>query len=220
MQADGEVGPGPGEVDGQRAHRVGQVPDRQRTGRVRRRRQARHVVPAPGAVVDLGQHHDRDGLVQRIGDFLRGHKPDLVAPAERSDQPVDHVEVRGEVAVVREDDAALGPHLQGGGHRLVDLDGQGVAHHHGAGRRADQPADAVPDPGRLIHPARIVPAADQHLAPFLAEEAGHALARGERQGTEGVAVEVDDSLGQVEQGSGSGEVGHRPAAIAPVRRCE
>ena len=208
-----------GEVDRQRAGRMGEVPYRQGARGVGGGGQARHVVPAPGPVVDLGQHQDRDVLVERPGDFLRGRQPDFVAPTERPDQPIRHVEVGWEVAVIREDDAPFGPHLQGRGHRLVDLDGQRVAHHHGAGRRADQPADAVADPGRLIHPARVVPAADQHLAPFLGEEAGHALARGQRQGSQGVAVEVDDSLGQVEQGPGSGEVGHHiPSCIVVSNR--
>ena len=207
--ADGEVGPGAGKIDGQRSRRVGQIPDRQCAGRVRRLRQARHVVPATGAVVDLGQQQHCDVLVERLADGLRSHGPDLVPAPERANQPVGHVEVGREVAVIRQDDATLRPHPQGGGHRLVDLDGQRVAHHHGAGRRADQPADAIADPGRLLHPARVIPAADQHLAPFRGEQTGHTFTGGKRQGAERVAVEVDDALGQMKEGSGSVEVGHR-----------
>ena len=204
--ADREVSPGAGEVDGQRTRRVGQVPDRQCTDLVRGPREAGHVVPAPGPVVDLGQHQHRDPLVQGLGHRFRRDEADLVAAAERSDQPVHHVEIGREVAVIGEDDASLGPHLQGRGHRLVDLDRQRVAHHHGAGRSADQPADAVADPCRLIHPARVVPAADQHLAPFVVQQAVHPFARRQRQRTEGVAVQVDHPFGQVESGPGSTEV--------------
>ena len=118
--------------------------------------QSSHVVPAAGPVVDLGQHQHRDALVKRAGDVFRGRQPEFVAPAERSDQPVDHVEIRGEVAVVREDDAPLQPHLQGGSHRLVDLEGQCVAHHHSAGpaRRSAGRCDRRAGPADPSSPRR------------------------------------------------------------------
>ena len=164
--ADREVGAGGAQVDRQRARRMGQIPYRQCAGGVGGLGQPRHVVLSAGPVVDLGQHQGRDALVQRPGDFFRGHQPDLVALAEGSDQPLRDVEVRRKVAVVREDDAPLRPHLQGRRHRLVDLDGQRVAHRHGAGRGADQTADALAEPARLVHPARVVPAAESASRPI------------------------------------------------------
>ena len=172
-------------------------------------RQARHVVKAPGAVVHLGQHQHRDTLVQGLGDRFRRHQTQLVAAAEGVHEALGHVEVGREVTVVGEDDLPPGPELERGGERLVHLDGKRVAHHHRAGRRANEAADPVADARRCVHPARLAPAPNQHLAPLVAEQAGDAIARRERQGAERVAVEIDDPLREVEEGFGACEVGHR-----------
>ena len=207
--ADREVGPGHFEVDRERARGMREVPYRERAGRVRGSRQARHVVKAPGAVVHLGQHQHRDTLVQGLGDCFRRYQTQLVAAAEGVHEALGHVEVGREVTVVGEDDLPPGPELERGGERLVHLDGKRVAHHHRAGRRANEAADPVADARRCVHPARLAPAPNQHLAPLVAEQAGDAIARRERQGAERVAVEIDDPLREVEEGFGACEVGHR-----------
>ena len=53
------------------------------------------------------------------------------------------------------------------GQRLVDLDRQRIAHDDRAGRRADQPGDAIANPRGLVHPVGLVPGVNQHLAPFV-----------------------------------------------------
>ena len=169
----------------------------------------RHVVKAPGAVVHLGQHQHRDALVQSLGDCVRRHQTQLVAAAEGAHEALGHVKVRREVTGVGEDDLPPGPELERGSERLVHLDGKSIAHHRRAGRRADEAADPVADACRGVHPTRLVPAPDQHLAPLVAEQAGDAIARRERQGAERVAVEIDDPFRQVEEGPGAREVGHR-----------
>jgi hypothetical protein len=62
--------------------------------------------------------------------------------------------------------------------------------------RPDQPGDAVADAGGLVHPAGLVPAGDQHLAPFLGHRARHARGSGLGQRAQRIAVQIDHPFGQ------------------------
>ena len=207
--ADGVVGVRGCEVDGERAGGVGEVPDGHGTDCVGARRERRHVVKAAGAVVDLGQRQDRDGGIERGLDGLGCDGLDGEAALLR-DAGGD-VEVGGEVAGVGED---LGPARQRRCHQhLVEVDRRRVRDRDGARCGADQRRDAVADALGEVHPAGGVPGADQLPAPALLELAGHARLRGVGHRAEGVAVEVDDAVGQVEEASRA--VGQRHAAIPP-----
>src|SRR5262249_18852571 len=73
------------------------------------------------------------------------------------------------------------------------------------GPRADQPRDLLADARRQIDPPRAIPARDEPLAPLALGHLGQPSRRGPRQGTERVAVEVDDPRGQREQLATRGE---------------
>src|SRR5690606_36732862 len=72
----------------------------------------------------------------------------------------------------------------------------------------DQPRDPIADAPRLLHPAGLIPAADQHLAPLGLDDLARPLRRRPGQRTQRIAVEIDDALGQVEARARSAEVGH------------
>ncbi len=72
--ADREIGPAASDVDRQRAGGMGEIPDDQRARRMRLFGQAGHVVPPPGAVIDLGDHHHGDAVVDGILHRLRGDR--------------------------------------------------------------------------------------------------------------------------------------------------
>src|SRR5690606_7965414 len=92
--------------------------------------------------------------------------------------------------------------------RLIDLDGERIAHHDSAFRRADQLSDAIADLARLRHPAVEVPALDEMLSPFVGEHARDTRFRRDRQGAERVAVQIDDTIRQFEERARAGKVGH------------
>jgi hypothetical protein len=188
---------------------MGEIPDRQCAGGVRPLGQRLHVVKAAGAIVDLGQHQHRNRLVDGTFDFLRRGNSKRVSPVERSEQSFGHVEIGRKIAVVGKDHPPGRVEFECCGQRLIDLDRQGVADHHGAFGRADQPADAVADVARLSHPAGAVPAPDELLSPFLGHHVTDPIGRRNGQGAERVAVQIDDSIRDMEQGSCSREIGHR-----------
>jgi hypothetical protein len=166
-------------------------------------------VAASGAVVDLGQHENGEvGRDVRL-DLLGCHDAKLVAGGQRADETVGHVKVGGEVPGIAQDHFPVGAQLQRRGERLVDLDRQRVADHDRGLRRPDQPPDPVAEAPGHVHPARPVPAADEELAPFPGHRPADPRGRGLGERPERVAVEVDQSVGQVEEGARGGEVGHR-----------
>ena len=84
------------DVRGGDVHRHGtggmrQIPDHDRTDRMRARDDRGHVVAAAGAVIDLGQQHDRDGLVDRVHHRVGRDDAQVVAAIQRGDQPLRHV---------------------------------------------------------------------------------------------------------------------------------
>ena len=57
---------------------------------------------AAGAIVDLGEHQDRDGLVHRLSDLFGRDYFQLVAAVEGSDHALRDVEIGREIAAVGE----------------------------------------------------------------------------------------------------------------------
>ena len=198
--ADREIGAGAMQVDRHRAGRVSEVPDGQRAGGVGDPRQLGHVVHAAAAVVDVGQHQQRDVVGQVIGEVV-GFDDAQLQPGGDGDAFGD-VEVGGEVAAFREQGRArrgVGL-LQGGGgaERLEQVDRGRVAGAGLAGRGADQAADGVADLAREVNPAGAVPASDQAFAPFAGDRLLHPRRGAARQRAQRIAVEVDHAFGQRE----------------------
>ena len=73
---------------------------------------------------------------------------------------------------------------------------------------ADELCHAVADFGGFGHPACLVPARDEHFAPFFCHGFGHARRRCLGQGAERVAIQINHPVGNMEHGFGGGEVGH------------
>ncbi|MNV53899.1 hypothetical protein D3C71_1460630 [compost metagenome] len=170
---------------------------------MRQRRHRGHVVHLAAAVVHVRQQHHGDGIVQRL--FQRQVVVDqahLVALLQQVDHALDHVEVRGEVVALGQDDAAPGLLLlldaQRRGQRLEDVQGRRVGDDQFALARAQQPAQLVAQAGRQFEPARGVPAADQAGAPFLGDHIRGAGGGGLGHHAQRVAIHVEHARGQVE----------------------
>ena len=158
----------------------------------------------------MGQHHHRDLLGDGIGHRLRLRGAQLIALPQQPDQPLGHVQIGGEIAVIRQDHLTARAHLQRRRQCLVDLDRQRVAGGDRARRRADQFADPVAHHARQLHPSGAVPRLDQLAAPFGAHHVAHALHRALGQRPQRVAVEVNHALGQIEEIlPGQGCIAHR-----------
>ena len=110
-----------------------------------------------------------------------------------SGKAFEHVPVGGEVGAVGEDRA--GPGVEHGGGELVEVDGGGVAGDHLARLGTeDTVREQVADAFGKVDP--LVPAGDEVGAPLGGQRA-QPLARGDRQPSERVAVEID-GLGVVD----------------------
>ena len=205
--ADREVDVAPEEVDGDRAGRVGEVPHAQRADIVRSAGERGHVVHAARSVVHVGQQQSGDVVTERGLDLIRLDPAHLVTPTEGLGEALRDVDVRREVAVIRQDDLPVAG-FERGGERLMDLDREGVADDDLAWRRIQEPADAVAEFLGEAHPIGGVPGSDELLAPLLVQGPGKSLRGRSRKGAQGVAVEVDDTIGDLEEVSGRGEVGH------------
>ncbi len=134
-----------------------------------------------------------------------------MATSKRRDQAFSHVEVGRKVAGVRQNDFARCVHVQRGGERLIDLERQRISDHDRAGFRTDQSRDAVADMARLGIPARRIPRADQLIAPLGDDDAADALGNAKRQRPERIAVEIDHTVGHMEQRFGvvvNAKLGH------------
>ena len=143
---------------------------------------------------------------------------------DRLGQPLRDVEVRREVAAVRQDHAPPGSQPQRRRQRLEDLDRQRVAHDDLPLARADQPRDPVAHAARLDIPARPVPAGDEHFRPLVPHHRRHPVGGMARHRPQRVAVEIGDSLRQAEGVARGGEVGHEalpwPEAISATGGCK
>ena len=80
----------------------------------------------------------------------------------------------------------------------------------------DQVGDFRGDAVGQRNPAGVVPASDQALAPFFFDQVRDAARSGAGQRAEGVAVEVDDALGQDET---IPEAGERVGLVPLFKRC-
>ena len=191
--ADGEVGPVLVEPDVEHPGGVAEVPAGQRPHRVRRPRDLGEVPQLTRAVVHRGVGREHEVLTHLgdAGDHVGGGDPldDEAGVARRG---IRDVEVGGEGVGVGEDDPPARAHPGGRDDRLVEVDRRGVGAHDLAGRRPDEGADAVADPGGGLPPAGVVPARDEVVAPLAVHDVGDDLGDAGRQGAEGVAVEVDD----------------------------
>ncbi len=205
--SDREIGAAIGQMHGKGARAMGQIPDREDAFRLCRTGQGRHVMFAPRPVIDLGQHQHGDRIIQRIGHIFGGDRLEAVIWAQSTAQALGHIEIGGEVAGIGQNNAALWVHLEGRGHRLIDLDRQRVAKHNAARLCPDQPGDPVANAGGLVHPARLVPSGDQQFAPFLGHAMGNAGGGRLWQGAKRIAIQIDDPFRQVELGAGGGEIG-------------
>ena len=119
---------------------MGQIPNRERPGRVGAGGERRHVVAAAGAVIHLREQQRRHLFIDVLGNLGRRHQPQLVADAEDAQQGAGDVEIRREVAGVGEHHAPFRAQLQRRVQGLMHLDGEGVADDDGARRRTEQAA--------------------------------------------------------------------------------
>src|SRR5438132_12646395 len=87
-----------------------------------------------------------------------------------------------------------------------------MADDHLAGTRPDQPGDLVPDAGRRVDPVSGVPAADQAGAPLFGDDLVEPLRGLPWQGPQGIAVEIDDAVGEGEL------LTHGSQRILPIER--
>ena len=175
-----------------------QIPDHHGTAGMGNLGDRFHVMLAARAVIHLGQHHDGDGVVDGTGHVLGGHGFKLKPLIQRVDQALHHVKIGGKVAGVTQDHLAAGPHFQGRGNRLIDLDRQRVAHHDRSCGGTNQAAYLVANARRLRHPSGIVPTPDQHLTPFIRNHARHPRLRCLGQRPKRIAVQVQHAFGQIE----------------------
>ena len=197
----------PGQIHRNGPRRMRQIPHRQRPHRMGLGRDRRHVMLAARAVIHLGDHRHRHGVINRIQHLLWRHRPQGIAIAQSPHQPIGHIQVRREVPRIRQDHPPRGVHLKRRGQRLIDLDRQCIPHHHRAGFRPDQPRDPVAHAGGLFHPPGLVPPGDQHLAPFRRHRLRHARSGGLGQRPQRIAVQIDDPLGQHKSRPRGGEIG-------------
>ena len=199
--ADGEIDAATGKIDRERASGMGEIPDRDGAERLCLLGEQAHVVPAPCAVVDFGQHQNRDALVERAFDGLGVDDLQFMTPPEQAADALGDVEIGREIAAVGKDDLARRSEFESGGQRLEEVYRGRIARDHRTLRGADEGADAVADAGRQVDPAGGVPGADQLAAPALVEFAAHALPRRSGHRAERIAVEIDDALRQIEHRS-------------------
>ena len=79
--ADSEIGSATGKIDRECASRMGEVPDHDGAARLCLFGEQAHVMPAPGAVVDFGQHENRDATRRARFRRLPGRRSSIHDPA-------------------------------------------------------------------------------------------------------------------------------------------
>ncbi len=117
--------------------------------------------------------------------------------AGKSDQTFGEIIVGGKIAGLTDNNLAPGALFQGGGHEFKQIDRGAVAGQNLARPGADQRGNPVADGLRHLHPAMNVPRLDQIVAPLLTNNFGQAGGHMAGQGTEGVAVQINDAVGQI-----------------------
>jgi hypothetical protein len=157
-----------------------------------------HIQHLAGAIIDMGQGDDGDLIRDRPRDVFLRHGTDLVARPQHRDQPFGDIDVGRKIARLGQDQLAVPAQRAGGGEQLEQVDRSRIRGDHFAGRGPDDPRDLVADALRQIHPAMVVPAGDQRLAPFFAGDVDQPREGPARQGAKGISVEIDAPLGQLE----------------------
>jgi hypothetical protein len=185
---------------------MAQVPQRQGALVVRQPGDLRHRPAAAGLVVHLGQHHDGDFFGDGGGQVIGRDDAQFGALAQQALQALQDIEVGGEVAGLRQDHLAAGIERQGAGGQLEEVHRGRVGGDHLVRPGPDQPGDLAADAGRCVDPAGGVPALDEVGSPLGLQGLGHPRRRRLGQGAQGIAVEVDDPVRQVE---GVAETGQR-----------
>ena len=196
--AHGEIGLAAVEVHGHGARAVGEVPEREGAGVVRRPRQARHVVDLAGAEVHVGEQEHGDVVPERGAEPVARDEAQLDV-AQQAREALRDVEVGGEVRLLGEDHAPAGSQAQGPRQELEDVDGGRVGHRHLVGRGPDERREEPRHSGREVDPAVLVPAPDEVLAPLALGDLAEAFHGPAGQGAERIAVEVDDPFRQDER---------------------
>ena len=176
-----------------------QVPYHRCTCLMRTRGQGVHIVHASCAVINLGQHHNGDCVVDRVCDVFRCYSFKRITLPQQRNQPFYHVKITGKVASVRQDHFASWHQFDGRGHRLIHFDRQSIPHNHRPLGRTDQPPDHIPHAAGLLHPAGSVPAFDEQFAPFVMQNTGQPFSSAARQWAQRIAIEVDQSIRQIKR---------------------
>lgn len=176
---------------------MAQIPEHHRPGLVSGGGDGIHIGEGSRPVVDVGEGHQRDLLVQQ------GRQPRRVGPADGigldesqlqaalRGQGLEDVEVGGEVAAVAQDNRTAGGGVEGGGRQFVEVDGRRVRENHFTRAGADKlRGQDVADLAGEFHPA--IPAGNQLGAPLVLDQTADAVCRLPRQAAEGVPVHVDE----------------------------
>ena len=177
-----------------------EVPHHQRPGVVQPLGDAGHVEKLAGAIVDVGQHGDRDLAVEQAVDrrAVPADQPSLHRTTRGLHRAFDDVEVGRERLILGNDDVAVGPQSDGGLDCLVEIDRGRVANEGLAGSSPKQRSDAVTEPDRHVEPSSAVPAPDQVMSPFPFDRVVQDVGGGARHRAERIAVEIDDAFGEHE----------------------
>ena len=213
--ADGVVHAPAVERERDRAGGVAEVPDQGHAAFAAVRGDPRHVVHGAGAKVDVGEGCERGPLVDGAGNLRRVREHEVEALAEEPDQPFQDVGDGREVAPLGDHPAPSLAAAQQRGRQLEHVDGGGVRDDHLARGCADQGRDGVARAAREEEPVGIEPALDEPLAPFRPDQALDVGGRGLRQRPEGVAVEVENAVGQ---GEALPAVRQRALPVQPLAR--
>ena len=177
---------------------VGEVPNREGAGVVRRLGHLCHRVQARRAVVDVRELCKRDRTVSSADDALGVVGDAHLELTAKFGCTADHVEIGREVVAVRDDRPAVGTQTKGRDGNLERIDRGRVADEDLVGTRPDERRETRAERHRLVPPIRLHPAADQPVAPLELEGVAYAGGRPARQRPQRVAVEIDDTGGQVE----------------------
>ncbi len=157
-----------------------------------------HIVQLAAAEIHVGEHEHRDPVIQLSQQLSARNHLDLRPFAEQFRQTLGHVEVGGKVLLLGEDERTVGTQSKGGGEELEHVDGGGIGHRHLVLVGADQRGDACRHSGRELDPPGGVPGPDQLAAPLGADGMLQAFLDAGEGRPQGVAVEVDHTLGKGE----------------------
>ena len=159
----------------------------------------RHVVHPAAAVIDMGQHDDRDIVPDRPVQLrVALDQAQFVSAAQHPGQALRDVEVGREIALFRDDDRAVRPFGQCRRQQFEQVHRCRIGADNLLGFRADEAGELGAAAPWHVVPVVGVPALDQVEAPLVLDDLADAVLGDVGQGAERVAVEIDDAVGQVE----------------------